>query len=128
MDGRCTDVDRFAFRGIVRPPGASKHTWNNKRQDCLEMDTVQPIQRSSYKKYLHRFKWALTECCNFTAGALAEMGMHSLRVGGDTWLFENKMPAAVRQRMGGWAHAFSETTYIRTLVAERLAVCKAMGV
>ena len=63
-----------------------------------------------------------------TRTAIKEFGMHSMRVGGDTWLFENNMPAAVRQRMGGWASAFSEKTYIRTLVAERLTTCKAMGI
>ena len=54
--------------------------------------------------------------------------MQSIRVGGDIWLFENGMPTELRQRMGGWASAFTEKQYIRTLVAERIDTCKSMGV
>jgi hypothetical protein len=63
-----------------------------------------------------------------TKQAVKEFGMHSMRVRGDTWLFENNMPASVRMRMDGWASAFSKKTYICTLVAERLATCKGMGI
>ena len=63
-----------------------------------------------------------------TEAAIKEFGMYSMRVGGDTWLFQNNMPQDVRQRMGGWASAFSEKTYIRTLVAERLETCKHMAI
>lgn len=63
-----------------------------------------------------------------TKQAVKEFGMHSMRVGGDTWLFENNMPAAIHMRMGGWASAFSEKTYICTLVAERLVTRKGMGI
>ena len=92
------------------------------------MASERPIGRGAYKKYLVRFKQALMECCGMTKQAVKEFGMHSMRVGGNTWLFENNMPASVRMRMGGWASAFSETTYIRTPVAERLATCKGMGI
>lgn len=128
VTGRCMDVDRFVFRGIQKPAGASGHSWNGKRKDALELESVYPIGKKTYKKYLHRFKWALKDVCLLTPTAIKEFGMHSLRVGGDTWLFENNMPDEVRQRMGGWAHAFSEKGYIRTLIAERLTTCKAMGV
>jgi hypothetical protein len=63
-----------------------------------------------------------------TRAAIKKFRMHSMQVGGDTWLFEYNMPAEVRQRMGGWASAFSEKTYIRMPVAERLTTCKAMGI
>ena len=125
--GRCDDIDRFVFRNIEKPAGASGHNWNGKRSDVLEMKSRRPIGRSGYKKYLVRFKQALKDCCGMTAEAVKEFGMHSMRVGGDTWLFENGMTDAVRQRMGGWASAFSEKTYIRTLVAERIDTCRAMG-
>ena len=62
-----------------------------------------------------------------TDEAIKEFGMHSMRVGGDTWLFDNGMTGAVRQRMGGWASAFSERTYIRTLVAEQIETYRGMG-
>jgi len=128
IDGQCKGVARFVFRGIQKPRNGPQHTWNGKRIDQLEMESDRPIQRDTYHKYVHRFKWALETCCGLSKTAVKEFGMHSLRVGGDTWLFEANMPAEVRQRMGGWAHAFSEKTYIRTLVEERLSVCKAMGV
>ena len=127
-EGQSSGTNRFAFRQIVKPTGASGHTWSGKRCDMMDKDSVRPINRSAYKKYLVRFKDALVECCGMTRPAVAEFGMHSMRVGGDTWLFENNMPASVRMRMGGWASAFSEKTYIRTLVAERLMTCKAMGI
>ena len=94
----------------------------------LELKSELPIGRNTYAKYVVRFKYALKSVCGLTKQALKEFGMHSLRVGGDTWLFKANMPDDVRQRMGGWASAFSEKTYIRTLIDERLQVCKAMGI
>ena len=127
-EGQCSGVNRFVFRNIVKPSGATGHTWKGKRRDEMETESVRPIGRSGYKKYLVRFREALIECCGMTRQAVTEFGIHSMRVGGDTWLFEANMPASVRMRMGGWASAFSEKTYIRTLVAERLSTCKAMGI
>ena len=84
------------------------------------MDIERPIGRSTYAMYVVHFKYALEKVCSLSKKALKEFGMHSLRVGGDTWLFKANMPDDVRQRMGGWASAFSEQMYIRTLVDERL--------
>jgi hypothetical protein len=123
-EGRCI-VDRFAFRGINHEGG---HSWNGKRKDVLEMESERPIGRKTYAKYVVRFRYALEVVCGLSEGALKEFSMHSLRVGGDTWLFKANMPDDVRQRMGGWASAFSEKTYIRTLVDEGLRVCKDMGI
>jgi hypothetical protein len=123
-EGRCI-VDRFVFRGINHEGG---HSWNGKRKDVLEMESERPIGRKTYAKYVRCFRYALEVVCGLSEGALKEFGMYSLRVGGDTWLFKANMPGDVRQRMGGWASAFSEKTYIRTLVDERLRVCKAMGI
>ena len=94
----------------------------------LELASALPIGRRTYKKYLGRFREALIDCCGFTSEAVRQVGMHSMRVGGDTWLFENEVPQEVRQRIGGWASALSESTYIRTLVAERINTCKGMHV
>jgi hypothetical protein len=127
-ESRCVGVDRFTFRGIVKPKKASGHTWAHKRQDVMEMEAVTPITRSTYKKYLVRFRDALVSCCGLTRQAVKEFGMHSMRVGGETWLFENGMPTELRQRMGGWAPAFTEKQYIRTLVTERIDTCKGTGV
>ena len=132
-EGRCTAADRFVFRDITKPAVTEKrprvgYTWKHKRMDVLEMESNRPIGRSAYKKYLVRFREALEDCCGMTEAAIKEFGMHSMRVGGDTWLFQNNMPQDVRQRMGGWASAFSEKTYIRTLVAERLETCKHMAI
>ena len=126
--GQFVGSNRFVFRHIVKPAGAPGHTWDGKRIDVMEMESELPINRNAYKKYLVRFKRALMECCGMTKDAVREFGMHSMRVGGDTWLFKANMPEDVRMRMGGWASAFSEKTYIRTLVAERLSTCKAMGI
>ena len=125
IEGRCMDVNRFVFRRINHTSG---RTWNEHRNDVLEMENELPIGRNTYSKYVVRFKYALKSVCGLTKEALEQFGMHSLRVGGDTWLFKANMPDHVRQRMGGWASAFSEKTYIRTLIDERLQVCKAMGI
>ena len=119
---------QHVFRGIIKPAGAPGHTWQDKRVDALEMDSDRPITKSDYGKYLTRFRAALKQCCGLSKKAQKEFGIHSMRVGGDTWLFENGVPEEVRMRMGGWATAFSERTYIRTLVEERLRTCKAMSV
>jgi len=128
MNDICGDVSRHVFRGIRKPAGASGHTWQDKRIDALEMDSERPITRSDYGKYLVRFRAALKQCCGLTKEAQKQFGLHSMRVGGDTWLFDNGVPEEVRMRMGGWATAFSERTYIRTLVDERLRTCRAMSV
>ena len=125
-EGQCR-CKRFVFRGIKRAKGATGHSWRHKRQDALEMESEYPIGRDAYKKYLVRFKDALRDCCGMTDEAVREFGMHSMRVGGDTWLFKNGVDDAGRQRMGGWASAFSEKTYIRTLIAERIETCRGMG-
>jgi hypothetical protein len=127
-EGRCTSCEKFVFRGVEKPKGARVHTWAGKRVDMLELASALPIGRKTYKKYLGRFREALIDCCGFTAEAVRQFGMHSMRVGGDTWLFENEVPQEVCQRMGGWASALSESTYIRTLVAERINTCKGMHV
>jgi hypothetical protein len=94
----------------------------------MEMKAVTPITQSTYKKYLVRFRDTLVSCCGLTRQAVKEFGINSMWVGGDTWLFENGMPTELRQRMGGWASAFTENQYIRTLVAECIDTCKGMGV
>lgn len=132
-EGRCTTADRFVFCDIVKPAATAKrprvgHTWKHKRVDLLETKSNRPIGRSAYKKYLVRFHDALEDFCGMTKTAIKEFGMHSMRVGSDTWLFQNNMSQDVRQRMGGGASAFSEKTYIRTLVAERLETCKHMAI
>ena len=92
VEGRCTTADRFVFRGIkhavpavgVKPGG---HTWSTKRVDALETDSIRPINRATYKKSLEHFKDALQQCCSMTRVAVKEFGLHSMRMGGDTWLF-----------------------------------------
>ena len=118
-------VNRFPFRGINHEGG---HTWNGKRKDVLEIKSDRPIGRSTYAKYVVHFKYALEKVCGLSELALKEFGMHSLRVGGDTWLFKANMPDDVRQRMGEWVSAFGKKIYMCALGDERLQVCKATGI
>ena len=69
-EGRCTSCEKFVFRGGVKPKGASGHTWAGKRVDTLELASALPIGRRTYKKYLGRFREALTDCCGFTMEAV----------------------------------------------------------
>ena len=118
-------VERFIFRGSTSIGG---HSWNGKRVDELELVSARPINRNTYHKYVVRFKYALQHVCKLSPKAIKEFGMHSLRVGDDTWLFKANFTGDVRQCMGDWASAFSEKMYIRTQINKRLEVCKAMGV
>ena len=99
VEGRCENVDRFVFRRINHTGG---RTWNEYRNDVLELTSELPIGRNTYAKYVVRFKYALKSVCGLTKQAPKEFGMHSLRVGGDTWLFKANMPDDGRQRMDGW--------------------------
>lgn len=67
-EGRCTTLDRFVFRDIVKPavtakrPRVAGYMWEHKRVDVLEMDSNRLIGRSAYKKYLVHFRDALEDC------------------------------------------------------------------
>ena len=99
-EGRCTTCEKFVFRGIEKPKGASGHTWAGKRKDMLELNAMTPIGRSTYKKYLCRFREALIDCCGFTSEAVRQFGMHSMRVGGTRGSSKTK---CLKKCVNGWA-------------------------
>lgn len=51
--GQCRGTGCFAFRNIVKPSGASGHTWSGKRVDAMEMTSERPIGRGRTRNTLY---------------------------------------------------------------------------
>ena len=98
VEGIYDGMEHFVFRGIT---SVGEHTWNGKRVDELELHSVRPINRNTYRKYVVGFKYALQHVCKLSPRAIKEFGMHSLRVDGYTWLFKANFTGDIRQCMRG---------------------------
>jgi hypothetical protein len=103
------DVDAYLFCDMVASSG-SKHY--SKRVDRFN-DKGIPMGKAAYGHYLTRMREAFVVCCGVKREDVKEYGTHSLRIGGDTWLFDNGIPAVQRREMGAWLTPVTEYSYLR---------------
>ena len=116
-------TDGFLFRRIK----CGTHTHLSKRVDEIVGSGERPMGREAYGGYLSRYRDALWMCCRMSKEAATTLGTQSARSGGDTWLFNNDVPANLRMEIGKWARPTVERGYLRIRSQQRLELVSAVG-
>jgi hypothetical protein len=116
-------TDGFLFRRIK----CGVHTHLSKRVDKIVGFGKRPMVREAYGGYLSRYRNALRMCCRMSKEAAATFGTQSARSGGDTWLFNNGVPADLRMEIGEWATPTVERGYLRIRIQQKLELVSAVG-
>ena len=124
-EGWLTSVatDAFLFRRIK----CGTHTHLSEREDEIVGSGARPMGRAAYGGYLSRYRDALRMCCRMSKTAAATFGTQSARSGGDTWLFNNGVPADLRMEIGEWATPTVERGYLRIKIQQKLELVSAVG-
>ena len=97
------------------------------RRDEVVGDGRFPLGRKAYGHYRTRFREALRCCCGYTRVQSLEFGTQSLRSGGDTHLFNNKVPQDIRMVLGQWRTPSVEEGYVRSMLSSRFEMMAAIG-
>ena len=93
----------------------------------MDCEGRRSLTKKDYNTYLGRFRAALHQCCGFSKAVCREFGLHSLRSGGDTHLYNIGLPASVRMEIGQWATPTVERGYLRTRIENTLQLIRAAG-
>lgn len=116
--------DGFLFR---RVKATTTSTHASRRVDEIVGSGERPMGRESYSALLARYREAMHRCCRMSKRAARTFGTQSARSGGDTWLFDNNLPADIRMEIGEWATPSVERGYLRVKIAQQLEMVKAVG-
>ena len=113
----------FLFRAIQ--VGSARHAaW---RMEMLAPTAVAPMNQSSYRQYLRRFREALVMCVGMTPATAALFGTHSSRIGADSRAYKMGVSASERRDLGRWAHPVTERAYIRRTLREGIESARRFG-
>jgi hypothetical protein len=85
------------------------------------------MTKTAYNHYLSRFRAALQDCCSMNKKEADMFGMHSMRSGGDTHLFNQGFSQEARMAVGGWATALVERGYLRLRTSEMYDLTREAG-
>ena len=118
------NVRAFLFRDIVPTSG---HKFASVRHDRVVGEGRFPLGRKAYGHYLTRFREAIRCCCGYTRTQAMEFGTQSLRSGGNTHLFNNKVPQDIRMVLGQWRTPSVEEGYVRSMLSSRFEMMAAIG-
>jgi hypothetical protein len=122
----CINTCEYLFRDIVT---ADNYTHEHRRTDVLRPGDHggRSLTKLAYDHYKSRFRAALEQCCGMTKTAARLFGMHSMRSGGDTHLFNMGFSSQARRDIGGWATDLVERGYLRMRCKQMFDLARQAG-
>jgi hypothetical protein len=120
------DCREFLFRDVTLGSG---HTHEHRRVDTIDNrgGGVRSLSKNAYNHYLSRFRSAMRACCGLTKAEANMFGLHSMRSGGDTHLFNKGFSKQSRMAVGGWATELVEQGYLRLRSKELFDLTREAG-